>query len=161
MLMDERLEFADDVAVVVTADQTDNIGDQVPLSVARDVGGGDSGKLTVAFQVTEAFTSGGGATVAFQVASDATAAIATNGTQSVHMRTKVFSMAELALGAEFSIDLPNEASNEPYELFLGVQAVKAGGAALTAGKVNAFITRDYGNWKAYTAPGQSAGDPAP
>jgi hypothetical protein len=153
MLLDERLEFADDAAVPV-GPGTVNIGDQVPLSVARDVGGGDSGKLSVVFQVTEAFTSGGAATVRFQVASDSVASLATDGTQSVHVASKDFALSELTLGARFVLDLPPEASAEPYELFLGVQAV-VGVAALTAGKVNAFISRDIGTWKAYDAPGQA------
>lgn len=152
MLLDERLEFADDLAVPV-GPGTVNIGDQVPLSVARDIGGGDSGKLTVVFQVTEAFASAGAATVKFQVASDAVAAIDTAGAQSVHVASKNFSLAELTLGARLALDLPPEASAEPYELFLGVQAV-VGVAALTAGKVNAFISRDIGTWKAYPAPSQ-------
>jgi len=157
MILDERTEFADDVAVTVTADVTNNIGDQIPLSVARDLGtpGSDASGMQIVFQVTEAFTSGGAATVAFQVASDASAAIAVDGSQSVHVRSKVFSMAELALGAEVVLNVVPESTAEPYELFLGVQAVKAGGAALTAGKVNAFLTRDTGRrGKVYASPSQ-------
>jgi hypothetical protein len=154
MILDERLEFADALAVPV-GPGTVNVGDQIPLGVARDVGGvGDTSKLTVVVQVTAAFTSGGAATVAFQIVSDSVAAIDTAGTQSIHAKTKDFTIAELtALGNEIMLDLPPEATQEPYEEFLGIQAV-VGVAALTAGSVNAFLTRDVGNWKAYPAPGQ-------
>jgi hypothetical protein len=154
MILDERCEFADALDLAL-AQGTQNVGDQIPLGVARDVGGvGDTSKLTVTIQVTEAFTSGGAATVVFQIVSDDVAAIATDGSQSVHARTKAFSIAELTdLGTEIHLDLPPEASAEPYETFLGVQAVVAV-ADLTAGAVNAFLNRDAGNNKAYSSPSQ-------
>jgi hypothetical protein len=154
MLMDKRTEFLVAAAVPTAVGLGLPVGGQIPLGTARDVGGGDSGKLTCVIQVTQAFTSAGAATVEFVVASDSVAAIAVDGTASEHVKSKAFAVTELTLGTEIHLDLPSESSAEPYELFLGI-LTRVGVAVLTAGAVNAFLTRDAGNWKAYPAPGQA------
>ncbi|MCG9104142.1 hypothetical protein LH462_10480, partial [Laribacter hongkongensis] len=52
-----------------------------------------------------------------------------------------------------AVQLPMEGS-KPYERFVGVQQV-TGTAAVTAGKINAFLTPDVARWKAYDSPSQA------
>jgi hypothetical protein len=153
MLMDKRTELANAVNAFGAVGRI-LVGDQIPLGVARDIGGGDSGQLTLVIQVSTAFTTATTGTTRFILASDASAAIAVDGTASEHAVTKAFSVAELSLGQEIHIPLPPESSNEPYEPFLGL-LVQVESAATTAGAVRAFLTRDAGNWKSYPAPGQA------
>jgi len=155
MLVDKRTEFADNVDVQ-NAPGTANVGNQIPLGVAREVGGGDSGKLSVVIYVTETFAAPStDGTIQFQVASDNTASIATDGTQSIHVKSKAFAEAELVAGLKIVLDLPVQQDGaEPYETFLGLQAVTAL-QTFTAGAVHAFLSRDIGSQVHYPAPGQA------
>ena len=82
MIMDERLEFADATALDTSGTDTDLIGDVIDLGAASDVGNGQPIYLVI--QVDTTVTSAGAATVAFKLASDAQAAIATDGSATVH-----------------------------------------------------------------------------
>jgi hypothetical protein len=91
-------------------------------------------------------TSAGAATVQFQFASDAQAAIATDGSATVHAQTEAIPKATLVAGYQRVIPLPLELP--VYEEFLGILQI-TGTAALTAGKVNAYLTLDPPQTKAY------------
>ena len=145
MIFDDRNEFADAVSVAAVAG-TALIGDVIDLgSVHRDIGAGED--LFVVITVdTEIFTAGAAGTVKFQVVSDAQAAIATDGSATVHADTGNFvtgaagSQAKLKAGKVLMlIRLPNE--GQVYEEFLGILCITAT-TTTTSGKINAFLTLD-------------------
>ena len=149
-IMDERTEFADNASVALAAG-THLIGDQIPLSFARDIGNGQPIYLCITCSASILAAAGG--TIRFQLASDATAAIATNGTASVHLQTKDFvtnvdASNELDTGdVIYCAPLPLE-GEMPYEGFLGILAVIAT-AAVTAGSINAWLSLTPIGWKPY------------
>lgn len=149
MIMDERTEFADAVSVAAAAG-TALIGDVIPLSVVRDLGNGQPVYLVITTAV-EIITGGAAGTIKFQLVSDAAAAIATDGSATVHYDTGTFvtdgtdaNDPELKAGATICcVALPLE--GVPYEGFLGILAVTAT-TTTTAGAINAFLTLDpHGN----------------
>ena len=151
MILDKRTEFADAVSVAGTAGTTINVGSQIDLSVARDIGAGQPLYLVITVD-TDIITAGAAGTIAFQLASDASESIAVNGTQSIHFTTKAFVTDDAALNeldagdVAAVIALPME--GVAYERYLGVQAV-IGTTDTSAGKINAFLTQDVAKWKAY------------
>lgn len=144
MILDERTEFADATALNTGAAGKYLVGDVIDLSVARDIGNGETVYLVI--QVTTAVTSAGAATVAFILASDAQAAIATDGTATEHIRTAAIAKATLVAGYTIVHPIPPE--SPAYERYLGLLQ-ETGVAALTAGAVNAFLTLDPPKWAAY------------
>lgn len=144
MILDERNEFADATALSTAATGRALVGDVIDLgATSQDIGTGED--LYVVIQVDTAVTSGGSATVSFELASDAQAAIATDGTATVHFATAAIAKATLVAGyLVAAIKLPAG----DYERYLGILQ-NVGTAALTAGKVNAFLTHDISKWKAY------------
>ena len=151
MILDKRNEFCDATALNTGAPGTYQIGDQIDLGVARDIGTGE--QLYLVITVDTPPTSGGAATAQFTLASDDSASIATNGTASVHFQTKAFTIAEMTAGAVLAaVALPIE--GVAYERFLGILQT-TGTAAFTGGKINAFLTPDVAKWKSYDAPFQS------
>lgn len=146
MILDERTEFADAVALNTGAAGTYLIGDQIDLGAAqRDVGNGEP--LYLVITVDTLPTSGGAATAQFTLASDDSSAIATNGTASVHFVTKAFAISDMAAGTVLAaVALPIQ--GVAYERYLGILQT-TGTAAFTGGKVNAFLTHDVAKWKAY------------
>lgn len=151
MLLDERLEFADAVSVAAVA-STALIGDVIDLQVARDIGRGNPLYLVITTD-TEIITAGSAGTIKFQLASDAQAAIATDGSASVHIDTGTFVTDDAAAndaqmnagGVIFAGPLPLE--GRVYERYLGILAVIAT-TTVTAGKINAFLTTEPSAWKA-------------
>jgi len=143
MIMDERLEFADATALDTSGTDTDLIGDVIDLgSTTSDVGNGQPIYLVI--QVDTAVTSGGSATVDFKLLSDAAAAIAVDGTATQHFASGPIAKATLVAGYTVAVvALPIGT----YERFLGVATTTAA-AALTAGKINAFLTYDPVGWTA-------------
>ena len=142
MIIDSRGEFAD-AETLATATGRALVGDVVDLGAAsRDVGEGETLYLVV--QVDTAVTSAGSATVDFELVSDAAAAIATDGSATVHASTGAIGKADLTAGYQRAIALPQGT----YERYLGVIS-NVGTAALTAGKVNAFLTKNPKGWTAY------------
>lgn len=123
------------------------IGSQIDLGEEhRDIGAGRIVYCNIA--VTEAFV-GSGASVNLQIVSDAAAAIATNGTATLHIATGVLGVAAFPLGKQFTLPLPIEGN--VYERYLGLLAVISG-AAVTAGAITAFLSPDpIGSWQAYPA----------
>lgn len=152
MILDARLEFADAVSVAAAAG-TANLTNQVDTgSVVRDMGNGEEIFLVVTVD-TAIITGGSAGTIAYQLVSDDTASIATNGTQTIHAISKAFVTGGTASDANrtsagsvaWVLALPQGVA---YERYLGVQAV-VGTTTITAGKVNAFLTKDKTGWAAY------------
>lgn len=146
MIIDDRNEFCDATALSTSGTGLALVGDVIDLgSVQRDIGAGEP--LYLVIQVDTAVTSAGAATVEFQLASDAQAAIATDGSASVHAKSAAIPKATLIAGYEaMVIALPQEGT--AYERYLGILQ-NVGTAALTAGKINAFLTKDPRRIKAY------------
>ena len=143
MIMDERLEFADATALDTSGTDTDLIGDVIDLgSVTSDIGNGQPVYLVI--QVDTAVTSAGSATVDFKLASDAQAAIAVDGSATVHYSSGAIGKATLVAGyTVVVVALPIQT----YERYLGI-ITTTGTAAVTAGKINAFLTYDPVGWTA-------------
>lgn len=145
MILSERDEWLDATAANTGGAATYLIGDVIDLEVARDIGSGD--ELWLVISVDTTFTSGGAGTLALQLASDAQAAIATDGTATVHVQTATFALAALVAGRVlFAGILPAEGN--AYERYLGILQI-TGTAAFTAGKLNAFLTPDYAKVRHY------------
>lgn len=153
MILDERNEFAD-AASVAAAAGTALIGDVIDLgSVHRDIGNGQPVWLVLTTD-TEIITGGSAGTIKFQLASDAQAAIATDGTATVHLDTGTFvtddsaaNDTQMNAGSVIAcMALPLE--GHVYERYLGVLAVIAT-TTVTAGKINAFLTLDPTGWRSY------------
>src|SRR5688572_27393895 len=130
MIMDERNEFADAVSVAAAAG-TALIGDVISLgSVHRDMGQGQPIYFVITVD-TEIITGGVAGTVKFQLVSDAQAAIATDGTATVHLDTGDLVTDDAAANSAllnagsvlFAAPLPTEGNI--YEAFLGVLCITA------------------------------------
>lgn len=144
MILDERGEFCDATALNTGAAASYLIGDVIDLGLTRDIGNGEGIYLVIAVDTTA--TSGGSATGQFHLASDAQAAIAVDGTATYHFSTSAIAVATLVAGYTIAaVRLPNGT----YERYLGILQTTAV-AAFTAGKVNAFLTKDAAKWTAYS-----------
>ena len=151
MILDERLEFADEVDVSAAAG-TALIGDVIDIEVIRDIGHGHPIYLNIRTGLTEIITGGVAGTLQFQLASDAQAAIATDGSASIHFQTDALvtddagtNAAEFNAGGVIAqVALPLE--GVPYERYLGILAITAT-TTTTAGTINAFLTLDQAGWK--------------
>jgi hypothetical protein len=143
MILDERCEFADALALGLSTGRA-NLGDQIPLTVARNVGSPPR-PLYFVVQVTTAIT--GPTSVAFELVSDTSNPPLTDGTATVHVASRSVPVASLTAGTVVCcIPLPGEPP--AYETILGVQQ-NVTGSAVGAGAVNAFLTHDPKQWKAY------------
>jgi hypothetical protein len=144
MILDSRNEFCDATALNTGAAGTYLIGSQVDTSLANNVN--DVDELYLVISVDTAVTSGGSATVQFHLASDDSASIATDGSATYHWSSPAIPKATLVAGYYVAkVELPKG----DYERYLGILQT-TGTAALTAGKVNAFLTKTPVTWKAYT-----------
>lgn len=153
MIMDERTEFADAVSVAAAAG-TALIGDVIDLgAVQRDIGNGNPTWLVITV-ATEIITGGVAGTIEFILASDAQAAIATDGSATVHYRSRAFVTDDAAAndpqlnagGVPVCVAIPLE--GPVYERYLGI-LVTTGTTTTTAGAINAFLTLDPKGWQAY------------
>lgn len=141
MILDERLEFMDDVALNTGAAGSNLIGDVIDLG--GDGMDGNSEDIYLNIEITSAAASTGAATVQFSLCSDAQAAIATDASQSIHFQTRAIAVATLATGYQVaSVQLPRGT----YERYLGIVQTTAT-APLNAGKINAYLTRNPSVWK--------------
>jgi len=152
MILDKNLEFADAISVANAAG-TDLIGSQIDMEDVRDIGNGEPLYLVIQ-TATEIITGGTAGTIKFQLASDASAAIDTAGGASIHFETGTFvtdddaaNSDELNVGGVIAcVALPSE--GVPYERYLGILAIVAT-TTVTAGAINAFLTKDPAKYKAY------------
>ena len=152
MIIDERTEFCDAVACNTGAAGTYNLGDLINMEVDPDIGNGQPLYLVISVD-TEIITGGTAGTVAFQLVSDSTSTVATDGTQTVHYASKAFVTDDTALtelqAGEVAVCVALPMEGVAYEQYLAVQQV-TGTTAITAGKVNAFLTLDpMNNKKSY------------
>lgn len=142
MILDERTEFAD-AASVAAAAGTALIGDVVDVG---DIGaniGVSSDLWFVITTATEIITGGAAGTIRFQLASDAQAAIAVDGSATVHFDTGTLVTDDAAAndsrlnagGVIAAVKLPYGT----YERYLGVLCITAT-TTTTAGAINAFLT---------------------
>lgn len=153
MILDERNEFCDNVSAALTAGAWNNVGDQIPLGLARDIGNGAPLYLVVAVGSTGIKVGANTGTFEVRLASDDSATIHAS-TSTVHVASAAFATSTssdtgvLAAGTPLLIvALPMEGT--AYEEYIGVQA-KATTENTTAGTLNAFLTTDVAKWKAYT-----------
>lgn len=147
MILDTLGEFADAAALSTAATGLALVGNVIDTSVARDLGNGE--QVYCVIQIDTTVTSAGSATVQFEIASDAQAAIATDGSASVHAMTNAIPKASLVAGVQVAvIPLPFNGV-VPYERYVGILQ-NVGTAALTAGKINAFLTRTPSSWVSYS-----------
>lgn len=143
MILDNYNEFADAVAIPTTANAVALLGDVIDLGDAPEkVGSGDYTDFYVSVDTAVA----GATSVRFDLVSDAQAAIAVDGSATVHGSTGAIPLAQLKAGAVFSFQLPKGFN---YERYLGVLVTVVGTA--TAGRVNAGLAAEAGGWKAVTS----------
>lgn len=144
MILDERNEFADATALSTAATGRALVGDVIDLGAA-DAMGSEAGDLFLVIQVDTAVTSSAAASVSFELASDAQEAIAVDGSATVHFASAAIPKATLVAGYQaVCVRLPVGT----YERYLGIiQNVST--TALTAGKINAFLTHDAKYIKAF------------
>ena len=154
MILDEKLEFADATSVAASAG-TALIGDVIDLgSTSNYLGTGEPLYLVIQTD-TEIITAGAAGTIHFFLASDAQAAIATDGSATVHLSsaslvTDDAAANSAALNAGGTI-LMAALPMGTYERYLGILCT-TGTTTTTAGKINAFLTKDVARWMA-TADG--------
>lgn len=153
MILSERDEFADATALSTAATGRALIGDVIDLGVGRNLGAQAAADkpLFLVIQVTTAPTSGGSATLNFELTSDAQAAIAVDGSASVHgsLPGALTAIATFTAGKPFIMAISPE-GGIPFERYLGI-VQNVGVAALTAGAINAFLTTNPKTWKALKA----------
>lgn len=154
MIMDERTEFADNVAL--SGSGTAVVGDVIDLgSNGRDVGNGQELYLVIKTGGTE-ITSGSGGNLEFQLVSDSTSNLTTSPT--VH-----FSTGDLTINVAGSNDDRLNAGGYiarvaiptgDFERYLGIRRITS--VAFTAGTVDAFLTPNPAAWKAYANAANAA-----
>jgi hypothetical protein len=153
VILDERMEFGDAVALNTGAAGTYNIGDVIDTH-GPTIGHGSGANLTrnlgldselfLVVRVATAATSGGSATLQIRLVSDDTSTPSTT-TSTVHFISDAIAVASLTAGVTVCVvRLPSGL----YERYVGVQQV-TGTAAFTAGNVDAFLTADPNVWRAY------------
>ena len=159
MILDSRNEFCDAVALNTGAAGSYLLGNQIDQGVTASPGpAGHGTELYLVIAVDTGITAGSAGTVSFSLVSDDSASIATNGTATVHFTTAAFvtgtgtGTTTLKPGPVLAVVALPRAFN--YERYLGVLQT-TGTAAITAGKINAFLTTDPTGWAAYDAPFQA------
>lgn len=149
MILDTTLETADALELDQGAPGTyllglvTNLG-PVEVGEPRELNGGADKPLYLVIGMDTAAASEGDATAQFLIVSDAQAAIATDGSATVHAATGAIPVSRLVSGYRVCA-MPLPAGE--YEQFLGVLQV-TGAAAFTAGKVNVFLTMNPGKYTA-------------
>lgn len=143
MILDKYLTFCDGVSAAAAAG-TALVGDVIDLdTIGRRIGSSQNISFRIAVETT--FTSGGSATVQFALASDAAAAIATDGTATTHWTSDVFDFDDLTAGVVIHSRLPS--GFPTAERYLGLLVTTAT-ATTTAGVINAELLLDVQDWVA-------------
>lgn len=150
MIVDKLNQFCDAVALNTGAAGSYLIGDQIDLGSAG-IDLGHTEEVYLVIKATTAITAGASGTLSFTVASDDSAAInATTGSKHLTTPTITVGAGIAANTVLFAGKLPF-AGSVPYERYLGILQ-NTGVAAVTAGAVDAFLTKDLAAWKAYPNP---------
>ncbi len=157
MIIDKRNEFCDNVLLNTGAAGTYLLGDQIDLvSPGTVVSPGPMGavdELYLVILATVGITAGSAGTVSFSLASDDSATIATNGTATVHFTTRAFPTSTTPIAAGTVLACVKLPVGFNYERFLGILQT-TGTAAITAGRIDAFLTPGPALWAAYDSPPQ-------
>ena len=149
MILDESTLFANSKALSGLSLGTSLFGNVIDLSWPFLTSGHSIGQvpLWLTISVPIAAASGGLATAQFALVSDSAAAIATDGSATLHWQGGAIPVAAMAAGYQaVSIMLPPG----PYERYLGL-LITVGTAVFTAGKIDAALTPASHDWKAYAA----------
>ena len=152
MILDELLEFCDATSVAATAG-TALVGDVIDLGATpQDFGHGTPMYLVITC-ATSIITGGNAGTVKFILASDAQAAIATDGSATPHIDTGTFvtdgdDANALHAGDVIYVGALPTGAGRAYERYLGVLVTTAT-TTTTAGAINAFLTADPSYWRSY------------
>lgn len=147
MILDERLEFGDALAVTGAAAAAALIGDVIDLGEdGLDVGLGEDIYFVITTD-TEIITAGNAGSTQFDLMSDSTANLATSPT--THFSTGALVTDDAAVndsrlnagGVIAAVKLPVGT----YERYLGIKQTITT-TEITAGKINAFLTKDFSKW---------------
>ena len=148
MILDELLEIADAVSVAASAG-TAAIGDVIDLGSAhRDIGSDE--EVYFVITVDTAFVAAGAGTIEFRLVSAATSDVTSSPT--IHYSTgALVTAASTPAGQKAgkticAVILPREGNT--YLRYLGLLCVIAT-QTVSAGKINAFLTKDISQWAAY------------
>jgi len=168
MILDERTEIADSsdavqgpiigpggATLTVTANTTTQIGDIIPLQVARDLGTGPRPLFLVVLAGTNIVSAATTTTLVFNLITGSatsgspptitTPAIVDSSVPRTIDTTTTLVPAGTVL---WMVQLPPDVINA-YSTFLGLSHTNGSGAALAAGcKIDAFLTSDVSRWKA-------------
>ena len=151
MILDERSEFCDAVSCIQAASTVALIGDVMDLGAAGENQGTVEPPLFLVITVDTEFASANSNPTSFKLVSDAQAALAVDGTASEHIVSPLLAAGatQFPAGRRFVFALPSP--GVAYERYLGVLLTTGAGASgITAGKINAFLTKDAGAaFKAY------------
>lgn len=146
MILDDRLEMCDATALNTGGAASYLIGSQIDLVAAGlDIGNGEPVYLVIQID-TAVDSAADNTTQNFILASDDSASIATDGSATVHWQSGA--LAQTAIDAAGDLVCAVALPMGTYEQYLGILHTTAVAAA-TAGKINAFLTRDVAKWKAY------------
>lgn len=151
MILDKYNEFADATSVAAAA-STALIGNVIDLgSNPADLGVIEEMYLVIR-PTTEIITAGAAGTIQFKLSSDAQAAIAVDGSATDHIiSASIVTDGTDANGAKCKVGADTLVARLPsgtYERYLGILCV-IGTTTVTAGAVDAFLTKDINQWKAY------------
>jgi hypothetical protein len=157
MILDDRNEFCDAVSLNTGAAGTYLLGDQIDLgAAAANVGAVDEVYLVITVDTGIRVASSTG-TIQFKLASDDTASISTS-TATDHFITPAFATSATSDAGALKAGTVLAAVKLPqgftYERYLGILQV-TGTTAISAGKINAFLTEDVALWRAYDSPSQA------
>lgn len=153
MIVDDRLEFADNLAVNTGGAGTYVLGDQVDLGTQRRGLGGDQA-LYLVMQVGATGLAGSTGTIQFQLVTADDAGLTTNvevlAQSAAFSTTGSSATTTLAPGTRLmSVQIPHGLCRR----FIGIRQVTAT-AATSGGTIDAFLVTDVAQWRAYDAPFQ-------
>lgn len=123
MIIDKSLLLAPDLSSFATEVGTSNVGDIIDAGDVVD-GMNINEPMWWVIQITTAADGGIGTngTLQFQLVSDGTTTIATDGSQTIHVKTDAFTAAQLPVGTQLAFPLPR---GPIYERYIGIQLVQA------------------------------------
>lgn len=135
MILDKLLELSAAQALTSTGSTVST--NVIDLGAARDIGYPNGRRIAVHCAVNTTFTSGGAGTLQVQVQGSTD-----NSTFYTMAESMAYALAALVQGARLlSIDLPGPGAGQAVPRYLRINYV-IGTAAMTAGKVDAYLVLD-------------------
>lgn len=144
MFIDKHLEFCDSEDVSGTVG-TEVIAAAIDLDRADTRLGAGRPTMYLVIGVAVGFAGASGV-VQFALVSDSTDPASTDGTQTQHLLTDAYGVAELPAGRRIILTLPS-GNASPYEKYLQLLVIRSG-ATITAGTINAYLTHTPDDWQA-------------